>query len=243
MRRLALLVGSVAALGLAVTSRAALLTFDFTGADAGASSSFTTTSALDPHLTLPTGLHYDTLYAGQSDPGSGAWIGLADPGVTGAFGIRTENGNAGRETIAAALLYQHTFSFTIAPAAGYEMNLSGAQVAFTAIYANGYWGPDNYPLFTSIGGIAAGSAVASYTSNSGNPEAVVYTLPATGYDHLTGPLTLTFAAAGGQYLRDTALNALSIASGTVTPIPEPTTGLLTLAGLGAAALSARRRRS
>ena len=81
--RLASLAGIAAILGLVTTTRAALLTFNFAGADAGGSSSFETTSAMDPNLQFVNGFHIDTPYAGQNDSNDGAQIGMSDGGTTG----------------------------------------------------------------------------------------------------------------------------------------------------------------
>ena len=127
--------------------------------------------------------------------------------------------DADRSTLAQALSKNHYVKLVLEPAAGWQLDLSGAAVSLT-IDREDFWAPTHFTVFTSVDGFAERQEVftgAEPWTNTRDPFALNFTFPAAGYDGLTGPLEIRVYFWNGTYSKLCALTAFAV-DGAVTPV-------------------------
>ena len=149
-------------------------------------------------------------------------VGSASSFAISLGGLNLSTGSAGFSNTPIAGLFTDTLTFTLTTASIANGSITGVvngnqDVDFTSIVISGPGGPFNYTLLL--------------------PDPVeVWATPAAGFTLGAGAYTLTL----------TGTNSASIGSYggnfAVTPVPEPQTLALMLAGLGAVGFVARRRK-
>ncbi|MEM9226598.1 MAG: PEP-CTERM sorting domain-containing protein, partial [Verrucomicrobiota bacterium] len=192
-----------------------LLQFNIIG-EVDSSVPYTTTSVLDPNLTLVEGI--------TSNGTTVAGVPSSNPGVS-RFQAGYDLGGV-PATLSDAIANGNFLSFTIQADSGYQLELNDGTISYT-IARPGNAGAVNAAVLTSIGGFSAGQEIDSYAlAQEGSPDynapIVTTDLPSTGYDAVTAPFEVRIYFFGGSasssniaYIRNLEVD------GDLAVVPEP----------------------
>ncbi len=197
----------------------------------------TATTTFDPNLNIVEGVNFksdstlDDLTAGgqaTNDLNLNGW------------------GGSTSDTIDAAVAGLRYISFTIQSQSGFELNLNGASVNFTA-WRNGGGAPEDFGLAarTDGGTFVAGNQIGSVllkphggSSGISNPQTLSFTFSGAQWDGVTDAVEIRlygWDGTGNLHTEDTTITGAS-----VTVVPELSSAALL--GLGGLALILRRRK-
>jgi len=188
----------------ACACRASIITFDFTGNDPGMHSPWTTTSTIDPNVTLMTGFSVGTGLTGNTGDSRFNAKGWTTPGTA---------------ALADSITGNDYVYFRIIPNSGYAINLNSATISFTLQTSS--TGPNSYALMDSINGFTSNSQLQSGGGIANTTSSLLYTFGATGNDNISDSVEFRIYGYDATSSSGTmSANAFSL-GGTVTAVPEP----------------------